>query len=72
MFTVDLEKKCGCAKKDQNLNLPQSFESEAEAEITALRLANHMNSNYCKKHRFSVKKEENQFIIQVELSCKDA
>jgi len=71
MFTVDLEKKCGCAKKDQELTLPQSFESETEAEMTALKLANHMNTNYCKKHRFSVKKEENQFIIQVDLSCNN-
>jgi len=69
MFTVNIEKQCGCVKKDQELVLPQSFESETEAEMTALRLANHMNTNYCKKHRFSVKKVENQFIIQVDLSC---
>jgi hypothetical protein len=62
---------CGCAKQDKELNLPQSFESEESAELTALKLANRMNKDYCKKHRFYVEKEENSFIIKVELSCKE-
>lgn len=68
-YTVNIEKMCGCAKQDNELNLPQSFESAEVAESTALKIANHMNKDYCKKHRFHVEKEENNYTIKVELSC---
>ena len=69
MYTVNIEKMCGCVKQDKELELPQSFKSAKEAELTALRVANHMNKDYCKKHRFYVEQEENSYTIKVELSC---
>jgi hypothetical protein len=69
MYTVDIEKRCGCVKKDNTIELPKTFSDKKEAEFEALKLANHMNANYCKKHRFYVNEEGDKFIIQVELSC---
>jgi hypothetical protein len=69
MFTIDIEKRCGCVKRDSDLVLPQQFEQKEEAEMAALRLANHMNANYCKKHRFYVTEEGENLTIRVELSC---
>ncbi|WP_457560460.1 hypothetical protein [Caminibacter sp.] len=69
MYVVDIEKRCGCVKKDSSLELPKTFEDKKEAEFEALKLANYMNANYCKKHRFFVNEEDNKFMIYVELSC---
>ncbi len=69
MYTVDIEKRCGCVKKDEDLVLPQSFQNKEQAEFAALKLANHMNANYCKKHRFYVTEEGEKLTIRVELSC---
>ena len=69
MYTIDIEKRCGCVKKDEDLVLPQTFENKEEAELAALRLINHMNANYCKKHRFYVDEEGEKLTIRVELSC---
>ncbi|NPA29686.1 MAG: hypothetical protein GXO33_05820 [Epsilonproteobacteria bacterium] len=69
MYKIDIEKRCSCVKKDKELSLPLSFDNEAEAELKALKLANHMNANYCKKHRFYVTKEGETFTIRVELAC---
>ncbi len=68
MYKVDIEKKCGCVKKS-NLEFPKIFEDKKEAEFEALKLANYMNANFCKKHRFFVNEEEDTFKIYVELSC---
>lgn len=69
MYTVDIEKRCGCVKKDNTIDLPKTFKDKKEAEFEALKLANYMNANYCKKHRFFVNEEGNNFTICVELSC---
>jgi hypothetical protein len=69
MYTVDIEKRCGCVKKDNTIDLPKTYKDKKEAEFEALKLANYMNANYCKKHRFYVNEEGNNFIICVELSC---
>lgn len=71
MFAVDIEKRCGCAKKHKELDLPKTFETENSAEYEALKLANYMNINYCKKHRFYVEKDKNCYIIKLELSNKN-
>ena len=68
MYTIDIEKKCGCVKKS-DLEFPKTFEDKKEAECEALRLVNYMNSEFCKKHRFTVKEEGDTFKIYVELSC---
>ena len=71
MFTLSLEKKCGCAQKDTTLDerLAQTFSTKEEAELAALKLANHMNATWCKKHRFYVNEENQEMQIMMELSC---
>jgi len=68
MYKIDIEKQCGCVKKS-GLKFPQTFENKKEAECEALKLVNHMNANFCKKHRFFVNEEGDTFKIYVELSC---
>ena len=69
MYTIDIEKRCSCVKKETDLTLPLSFNDKHEAEFAALRLINHMNANYCKKHRFFVEEEGEKLTIRVERAC---
>ena len=68
MYKIDVEKQCGCIKKS-DLTFPIEVENEAEAKLKALELANMMNKDFCKKHRFAVNQEGENFIISVEMSC---
>jgi hypothetical protein len=68
MYKVDIEKQCGCFKRS-GIELPKTFETKEEAELEALKLANKMNAEFCKKHRFFVNEEGDTFKIYVELSC---
>ena len=72
MYRIEMDKMCGCAKKDGELQdrwLSKEFATKEEAEIEALRLANHANANWCKKHRFYAYEENGIIRIAVELSC---
>lgn len=71
MYRLSLEKKCGCAKKDPTLDekLAQTFNDKKEAEFAALKLVNHMNASWCKKHRFYVNEEGEEMQIIMEMSC---
>ncbi len=75
MYKIEMDKMCGCAKKDPKLHenwLDKTYASKEEAEEAALRLANHANAKWCKKHRFFAYEDENQpgvVRISVEMSC---
>ncbi len=74
MYKIEMDKLCGCAKRDETLHakwLDRTFSTKEEAELEALRLANHANANWCKKHRFYAYEDEEGSIIKiaVELSC---
>lgn len=72
MYKIELEKMCGCAKKDEKLQkewLDKEFKDLKEAEFEALRLANHANASWCKKHRFYAVEENNILKVIVELAC---
>ncbi len=71
MYKITLEKKCGCAKKDETLDarLAQTFEKKEDAEFAALKLANHMNATWCKKHRFYINEDDEEMQIMMEMSC---
>ncbi|MRI82846.1 MAG: hypothetical protein C6I00_00305 [Nitratiruptor sp.] len=74
MYRIEMDKLCGCAKKDPILKerwLEPTFKTKEEAEREALRLANHANATWCKKHRFFAYEEGDESIIRiaVELSC---
>ena len=68
---VNVEKMCGCLKKS-GLTFPKEFSSKEEAELEALRLANYMNDKFCKKHRFVVNENEDEFLIKVELASQSS
>ncbi|WP_292663999.1 hypothetical protein [Nitratifractor sp.] len=75
MYKIQMEKMCGCAKKDETLQpqwLDKEYATLEEAENAALRLANHANANWCKKHRFYVYEDPDQsgvVKVAVEMSC---
>lgn len=72
MYSVSFEKECGCVKKDASLTaMAKSFETKDAAELEALRISNHMNKNYCKKHRFHVNEVGNTFVVDFDYSCKE-
>ncbi len=68
MFKLTIDKECGCYKKD-SLNLPREYETQEACELDGLRVTNHQNTNYCKKHRFSLHPSEGGYEIQMEYSC---
>ena len=37
MYTIDIEKRCSCVKKDTDLTLPLAFDSREKAELEALK-----------------------------------
>ncbi|MRJ02902.1 MAG: hypothetical protein GXO19_00030 [Epsilonproteobacteria bacterium] len=74
MYKIEMDKLCSCAKRDESLQerwLSKEYESRESAELEGLRLANHANANWCKKHRFFAYEEEGESIVRiaVELSC---
>jgi len=75
MYRIELDKMCRCARGEEQLvkeHTSREFKTKEEAELEALRLANHANANWCKKHRFyAYEEEENPTIVKiaVELSC---
>lgn len=71
MHKVDIEKRCGCFNHDHT-DLPRMYDSKEAAELDGLRLVNHMNTNYCKKHRFHLAMAEDGYMIRVDLACEDA
>lgn len=64
MFTVTLEKECTCFKRSK-FKANQRFESESEAFTAATKMAEQMTHEFCKRHAFSVIKEENDFLILI-------
>jgi len=62
MFTVRVEKECGCFKKsglDNNINI----QSKDDALIEAMNMSHSMNQDFCGKHSFFVRESGNDFII---------
>ena len=62
MNTINLDKECGCFKKSEFEN-NMSFESKDEALMQAQIMVNHMNSEFCQKHEFSLTENKDEFNI---------
>ena len=64
MYEVVIEgvEDCNCYKK-RGETLPQKFESSYEAKTKAEKLILKMNDIFCGVHDFSLKIEDNRFII---------
>ena len=64
MFTVNVEKECGCFKKSDFTN-DMKFESKDDALIQALNMTKEMNDEFCQKHEFEVAENGNTISIAV-------
>lgn len=67
MFTVKMEKECGCFKKS-GMESCKTFQNRDDAMIEAQEWAEEMNETFCKKHNFSIVEEGNDLIIKVEMN----
>lgn len=69
MFTVKVEKECGCFKKSDFTN-NMTFESKDDALIQALNMSKEMNQEFCQKHTFNVQETGDTLLISVEEQAK--
>ncbi len=64
MYTINVDKECGCFKKSEYSN-NMTFESNDDALLQANLMKNHMNSEFCGKHGFEL--VENGDIFQISM-----
>ncbi len=69
MFKVIVEKECGCFRKS-GIENNKSFESKDDALVEALNLTKKMNQDFCQKHEFTVKEDNNNILIAVDERVK--
>lgn len=68
MFTVKVEKECGCFKRE-GYPSSKTFPTKDEALQEALAWSADMNETFCQKHNFSVVEEgDNTLLIKVDLN----
>jgi hypothetical protein len=67
MITLEMEKQCGCFKKS-DYEAVQTFTSKDEALVSASKMCDDMNENFCQKHNFKVTEEGDKLIIKVEMN----
>ncbi|HIQ46166.1 MAG TPA: hypothetical protein EYH57_00950 [Sulfurovum sp.] len=64
MFTVNVDKECGCFNRSE-LENNKSFENNDDALIQAQSMLNHMNEKFCGKHGFSLSEDGKNFNISM-------
>ncbi len=64
MFTINIEKECGCFKRSAYEN-NKAFESKDDALLQAQLMVNHMNIKFCQKHDFQLSENGKDFSIAV-------
>jgi hypothetical protein len=67
MFSVKMEKECGCFKRS-GMDSIKTFENKDDALIEAKEWVEEMNETFCQKHNFSILEEGDDFIIKVEMN----
>jgi hypothetical protein len=68
MYTVQMEKGCGCFKKSEYAN-NVTFETQQEAYKYANMVAEFMNEEFCGTHTFSAHRAEgSNFLISVAMN----
>ena len=64
MFTITVDKECGCFKKsDFENNLTES--TKDDALLKAQYMVNYMNNEFCQKHSFTLREDGNNFSISM-------
>jgi len=69
MFTINIEKECGCFKKSDFEN-NKNFENKDDALIEAMRMVKTMNDEWCQKHQFTFSEDGQNFQIAVNEKAK--
>lgn len=64
MYKVEIKNSCSCAIKRGTAEM-QDFDTMDDAEEEAKRLLQQMEDEFCKKHRFELRKEFNSFNIYI-------
>jgi hypothetical protein len=65
MFSVKIQKECGCVKKSGIQN-NQKFTTKDAALMEAMALSRKMNEEFCQKHEFKVVEEGDNILITVD------
>jgi len=65
MFTIHIEKECGCFKKSSYEN-NMTFDNKDDALTQAKLMESHMNQKFCQKHMFYTEEKGDTFTIHVE------
>ena len=69
MYTVQMEKECGCFKKSEYSN-NTTFDTQQDAYQYANIVAELMNEEFCTQHRFEAQRAEgNNFVIRVVINA---
>ena len=71
MFTINIDKECGCFKKSAYEN-NMGFESKDDALLQAQSMVNHMNTKFCGKHEFTLSEDGQNFSIAMSPRAKEA
>ncbi len=66
MYTIKIDKECGCFKKSTYEN-NMSFESKDDALMQANLMQTHMNTKFCGKHNFELSEDGDDFLISVSI-----
>ncbi|NEW60392.1 hypothetical protein GSY74_03780 [Sulfurovum sp. bin170] len=69
MFTITVDKECGCFKKSDFEN-NKSYESNDDALMEAQAMVNHMNDKFCQKHSFTLSENGSRFSIAMNVPTK--
>lgn len=67
MYTINVDKECGCFKRsayENNMN----FESKDDALLQATMMIDYMNNKFCQKHDFRLAEDGNTFQISVAMN----
>lgn len=65
MYTINIDKECGCFKRSGLENNTQ-FVSNDDALMQANMMVTKMNQEFCSKHSFSLKEDGNRFQISMQ------
>ena len=71
MFTINIDKECGCFKRSMYEN-NQGFQDKDAALIEATTMLRTMNEEFCKKHEFALAENGNTFQIAMSARPQDA
>jgi len=69
MFTITVDKECGCFQKSDLTNHTQ-IASKDDALMVGQEMVGHMNENFCQKHEFVLSEEGSNFSIRVDERAK--